>query len=95
MNSDFGRPYGFSVPYKSLFKRFESILRRHRGRPHWAKIHDFKPDVLRTLYPKFDDYIRVLNTVDPQGLFRNEYVRRHVFGETGRQVDKELFLKDT
>ncbi|KAF9508044.1 hypothetical protein BS47DRAFT_1488540 [Hydnum rufescens UP504] len=89
------KPYGFSVPYKPLFKRFEQILQNHAGRPHWAKMHDFTPDALRKHYPKFDDYLRVLNAVDPHGLFRNEYVRRHIFGETGPHADKELFLMDT
>jgi L-gulonolactone oxidase len=33
------------------------------------------------MYPRYDDFVRVLGEVDPGGVFRNEYVRRHVFGE--------------
>ncbi|KAJ7757289.1 L-gulonolactone D-arabinono-1,4-lactone oxidase [Mycena olivaceomarginata] len=39
------------------------------------------PAALRTMYPRYDDFVRVLGEVDPGGVFRNEYVRRHVFGE--------------
>lgn len=79
------------MPYKRLFSTFESILKAHRGRPHWAKTHGFKPPALRELYPKFDDYVQVVESVDPDGLFRNEYIRRHVFGEVGEQVGAKVY----
>ncbi|KAF7311777.1 FAD-binding PCMH-type domain-containing protein [Mycena indigotica] len=75
------RPYGFNVPYATFFKRYEAIVARHGGRPHWAKAHPLTPPQLRKMYPKFADFVRVLEEVDPHGVFRNEYVRRHVFGE--------------
>ncbi|KAG9311081.1 D-arabinono-1,4-lactone oxidase-domain-containing protein [Chiua virens] len=75
------KPYGLEVPYSDLFDRFEAIMFRHGGRPHWAKAHPLRPDTLRTLYPRFDDFIRVLQDVDPHGIFRNEYVQRHIFGK--------------
>ncbi|EGO28536.1 hypothetical protein SERLADRAFT_366246 [Serpula lacrymans var. lacrymans S7.9] len=87
------KPYGFEVPYRKLFERFETILFRHGGRPHWAKAHGLRPDTLRTLYPRFDDFIRVLDQVDPRGLFRNEYVQRHIFGKTGPEVDARVFKR--
>ncbi|KZT58221.1 L-gulonolactone/D-arabinono-1,4-lactone oxidase [Calocera cornea HHB12733] len=31
-------------------------------------------------YPHFDDFVHVLNEVAPSGLFRNDYVSRHIFG---------------
>jgi L-gulonolactone oxidase len=54
---------------------------RHKGRPHWAKAHSLSRNTLQQLYPRFDDFIRVLKKVDPEGLFRNEYVNRHIFGQ--------------
>ncbi|KAJ7899272.1 D-arabinono-1,4-lactone oxidase-domain-containing protein [Mycena olivaceomarginata] len=75
-------PYGLNVPYRRFFAGFESILLAHSGRPHWAKAHPpLDPPALRAMYPRYDDFVRVLGEVDPQGVFRNEYVRRHVFGE--------------
>ncbi|KAK7030045.1 FAD-binding PCMH-type domain-containing protein [Favolaschia claudopus] len=75
------RPYGLNVPYTRFFRTFESIMTQHGGRPHWAKAHHFGPEELKKLYPRFDDFVRVLKEVDPEGIFRNEYVRRHIFGE--------------
>ncbi|XP_006455867.1 hypothetical protein AGABI2DRAFT_195196 [Agaricus bisporus var. bisporus H97] len=75
------KPYGLNVPYRDLFGKFEAILARHQGRPHWAKAHMLRPDDLRRLYPRFDDFRRVLNRVDPDGTFRNEYIQRHIFGQ--------------
>ena len=82
------RPYGFEVPYEELFRGFEDIVIRHGGRPHWAKAHNMRPDDLRALYPRFDDFVRVLDEVDPQGMFRNEYVQRHIYGQQGDTAEK-------
>ncbi|KAG1774748.1 L-gulonolactone D-arabinono-1,4-lactone oxidase [Suillus placidus] len=87
------KPYGFEVPYKMLFERFEAILCRHGGRPHWAKAHHLRPETLRRLYPRFDDFTRVLESVDPRGMFRNEYVERHIFGKTGPGYHNRVFKR--
>ncbi|KAJ7584840.1 D-arabinono-1,4-lactone oxidase-domain-containing protein [Mycena floridula] len=84
------KPYGFNVPYRRLFKTFESILERHGGKPHWAKAHELRQDTLRTLYPRFDDFVGVLEEVDPHGLFRNEYIQRHIFGSS---LDGRVFKR--
>ena len=75
------RPYGYNVPYRQYFKRFEDIMSRHQGRPHWAKAHSLGPDDLRKLYPRFDDFVQIVHEVDPQGIFHNEYIGRHIFGK--------------
>ena len=88
------RPYGCNVPYRALFARFEAILARHRGRPHWAKAHPLRgAAALRALYPRFDAFVRVLADVDPAGRFRNEYVERHIFGAAGPQCDARVFKR--
>lgn len=74
------KPYGFNVPYRRYFGGYETIVARHQGRPHWAKAHHLRPDVLRKLYPSFDDFIKVIQDVDPNGMFRNEYIQRHILG---------------
>lgn len=84
------KPYGFNVPYRKLFDGYERIVSRHGGRPHWAKAHRLSPNTLRQLYPAFDDFTRVLENVDPFGMFRNEYVQRHIMG---RPIDVRIFKK--
>lgn len=82
------KPYTHSVPYRPLFASFERILSSHSGRPHWAKAHSLTPSDLREKYPRFDEFVAVLEDVDPRGMFRNPYVRRHFFGEEG---DRDAF----
>lgn len=82
------KPYGLNVPYRALFGNFEAILARHQGRPHWAKAHKLRPDDLRRLYPQFDEFRHVLERVDPTGVFRNEYVQRHIYGQP---IDSRVF----
>ncbi|KAF9006947.1 gulonolactone oxidase Lgo1 [Cyathus striatus] len=73
------KPYGFNVPYRKLFDGYEKIVARHGGRPHWAKAHRLRPETLRKLYPKFDDFIRVIDSVDSV---------RHIMG---RPIDSRVF----
>ncbi|KIY48528.1 L-gulonolactone/D-arabinono-1,4-lactone oxidase [Fistulina hepatica ATCC 64428] len=83
------KPYGSTVVYKPIFDEFENIIMKYDGRPHWAKSHPFYPEDLRKHYPHFDDFVKVLQEVDPDGLLRNEYVRRHIFGD--RSVSRMVF----
>lgn len=55
-------------------------MKSYEGRPHWAKAHDLSPNNLRALYPKFDDFVQLMQSYDPKGLFCNEYIRRHLLG---------------
>ncbi|KAI1790573.1 L-gulonolactone/D-arabinono-1,4-lactone oxidase [Ganoderma leucocontextum] len=87
------KPYGTNVPYRKLFSRFEQIMLRHFGKPHWAKTHPLRPDDLRKIYPRFDDFVRMVERVDPHGIFRNPYVDRHFFGKQGLQYDERVFKK--
>jgi FAD/FMN-containing dehydrogenase len=85
------RPYNVNVPYRLLFERFERTMIRHGGRPHWAKAHGLRPDALSVLYPKFESFRDLLNIYDPEGVFRNEYVSRHIFGATGPSFGARVF----
>lgn len=64
------------LPYREYFERFEAILTAAGGRPHWGKLHTLGAEQLRARYPRFDDFLRVRAEVDPQGLFRNDYLDR-------------------
>jgi len=64
------------MEYLPYFAAVEEIFRRYHGRPHWGKLHTQDAASLRALYPHYDDFRRVRATLDPQGLFLNDYLRR-------------------
>jgi len=68
---------------------FSAIMRRHGGRPHWAKQHDAGPAELAAVYPKFEEFRTVLAKFDPSGLWRNAYIERCIFGRPSA-VDQAL-----
>jgi len=74
-----------------LFNTFASLITLHGGRPHWAKTHTLTPSVLEKTYPKFKDFMRVRERVDPEGVLVNGYVRRHLMGvdEFGDKIEQE------
>ena len=67
------------MPYEPYFRAVEEIFQRYEGRPHWGKLHTLDAVVLATRYPRWNDYLRVRASLDPQGVFLNPYLRR-IFG---------------
>jgi FAD-linked oxidoreductase len=66
----------FREDHHEYFRGVEQILRAHQGRPHWGKIHYQDAESLRTLYPKFDDFVGVRDKLDPDRVFANPYLDR-------------------
>ena len=62
-----------------LFAAFESIVAEHEGRPHWGKVHALGADRLRSLYPRFEDFLAVRDRLDPGRVFANDHLR-HLLG---------------
>ena len=62
------------MDHRRYFAAFEAIVAEHSGRPHWGKLHTLDAARLRPLYPRFDDFLRVREELDPGGLFRNDYL---------------------
>jgi FAD-linked oxidoreductase len=58
------------------FAGVEAIMRAHDGRPHWGKMHNLDADVLRGLYPHFDEFLAVRDRFDPERRFTNRYLER-------------------
>ncbi|KAJ2253673.1 D-arabinono-1,4-lactone oxidase [Coemansia sp. RSA 455] len=72
------RPYNRPIPYKKYWRVYEDIVRTQGGRPHWAKAHKMYYYDLKKAYPKFDDFIKLRGECDPNGIFVNDYIRRHI-----------------
>jgi FAD-linked oxidoreductase len=62
------------LPYQAYFAAFESIAVAAGGRPHWGKLHTLDSGRLSALYPRFADFLRVRDEVDPDRRFANPYL---------------------
>ena len=62
------------------FTEVEKILFARDGRPHWGKMHTRTADDLRTVYPRFDEFLAVRDMFDPDRVFAND----HLTGVLGR-----------
>ncbi len=62
--------------YRAYFADVEAIFRNHQGRPHWGKLHQLAAKELAPLYPKWEDFLRVREKLDPKRVFTNAFLRR-------------------
>jgi FAD-linked oxidoreductase len=58
----------------SYFDEVEQIMVAHGGRPHWGKMHTRDRAYLRSVYPRFDEFLAVRRELDPDGVFENPYL---------------------
>jgi FAD-linked oxidoreductase len=63
------------MPYKDYFGRMESIMLEYGGRPHWGKMHTQKADSLKLKYPKWDDFQKIREQLDPNQMFISPYLK--------------------
>lgn len=63
------------MPYHAYFSHIEEIFKRYQGRPHWGKMHTRTAQELAALYPRWHDFRHVRATLDPNGMFLNDYLR--------------------
>jgi L-gulono-1,4-lactone dehydrogenase len=62
--------------YREYFAAVEQIMTERDGRPHWGKLHTRDAEYFRTVYPRFDEFTRLRDRLDPERLFGNDYLRR-------------------
>jgi L-gulono-1,4-lactone dehydrogenase len=62
------------MPHQEYFAAFESIAGAAGGRPHWGKMHALDAGRLAARYPRFADFQRVRDEVDPERRFANPYL---------------------
>lgn len=70
-----------------LLPELDTLLGPAGGRPHWGKLSDTRASRLADRYPRFDDFIRLADSFDPSGKFRNQTLDT-LLGS--RQVDHDL-----
>ncbi|MFF0201998.1 D-arabinono-1,4-lactone oxidase [Streptomyces sp. NPDC005017] len=64
------------TPYQEYFTAAERIFTAHEGRPHWGKVHTRDAEYFADVYPRFGEFTKLRDRLDPQRLFQNDYLRR-------------------
>lgn len=85
LNATLYRPYNCDPPCRArYYEAFEWLMKEMGGRPHWAKnfAHVTREDVYN-MYPEMDDWMRVRNEVDPDGMFVGDWHRRLLIRQDG------------
>lgn len=60
----------------AYFADVEEIMISFGGRPHWGKMHTRDAEYLRSVYPRFDEFLALRERFDPYRLFANDYLLR-------------------
>ena len=92
LNATLYRPYHCDPPCRArYYEAFEWLMKEMGGRPHWAKnfVHVTREDVYE-MYPEMDDWIRVRNEVDPDGMFVGDWHRRLLIPQNGESPSLPL-----
>ena len=82
LNATLYRPFHRDPPCRErYYQAFEWLMKEMGGRPHWAKnFTSVTSAELRAMYPEIDDWLRVRNEVDPEGMFIGDWHRRLLLG---------------
>jgi FAD/FMN-containing dehydrogenase len=65
---------------QAMTEEIEAMLLPLGARLHWGKIIHSRAEQLAPLYPKLAAFRELVRSYDPGEKFRNEFLRRHVFG---------------
>jgi len=65
---------------EAVLPAIEAVLAPFAARPHWGKAFLDLNGVVPSLYPRMADFRQLAQRHDPRGVFRNEFLERHVFG---------------
>ncbi|WP_235281665.1 D-arabinono-1,4-lactone oxidase [Thermoactinomyces daqus] len=69
------RPFGKDIPYEDYFRDVDVLFYKLGGRPHWGKIHYRDASDLRSVYPYWNDFLKLRDQLDPNGVFLNDYLQ--------------------
>ena len=66
---------------RAIFDLVEPIFQKYQGRPHWGKLHSMTAASLCDLYPKWDDFMRLRQQLDPQQKWLNPHLQQLFLSE--------------
>ena len=64
---------------RAVLPFIEDKLAPFHARPHWGKLFTMAPDKLHSLYPRLQDYKKMVKEFDPTGKFRNAFLRTNLY----------------
>jgi FAD-linked oxidoreductase len=83
MSTSTGRATGYIAVHRyfredptEYFTAVEAIMKERGGRPHWGKMNFRTAADLAPAYPRFADFQKLRNRLDPQRIFANTYLDR-------------------
>ena len=62
-----------------LLPLVEAALAPFDPRPHWGKLFAMTPAILRSKYPKLEEFKKLVATVDPKAKFRNDFLSKNFY----------------
>ena len=62
-----------------LIRMIETELAPFKAKPHWGKLFSMAPELLASHYEKLPDFIQLAKKFDPNGKFKNDYLKRNIF----------------
>jgi xylitol oxidase len=68
---------------KKLLPMVESELAPFKARPHWGKLFTLAPATLHERYPKYADFLKLVNANDTEGKYRNAFLDLNIYPSKG------------
>lgn len=92
LNATLYRPYNRDPPCRErYYEAFEWLMKEMGGRPHWAKnFSTVTKDDIHKMYPNMQDWVRIRNEVDPEGMFVGDWHRRLLLPEDGPNANMPM-----
>ena len=63
-----------------LLSVIEAVLIPFEVRPHWGKLFNLSPKHLAQVYPRIEDFRKLVKAHDPKGKLSNAFIQRNIFG---------------
>jgi len=81
--------------HEYILMLMQKVAEKYEGRPHWGKLNVYSspPLFLRSVYPKFDDFVRVVKDMDPLGTYSSPWFDR-IFNLNSNQISPPSVVQE-
>ena len=92
LNATLYRPYNRDPPCRErYYEAFEWLMKKLGGRPHWAKnFSTVTREEMHMMYSEMNDWVRIRNEMDPEGMFVGDWHRRLLLPEDKGKPNLQL-----